>query len=132
MLLSYRLCVSNELDGLSARLNALVSDQKLPEALVPDIMVIVDELLSNLLKYGCGTFLEVTLKRNRDSVELMCEDDGRAFNPLQNERPDMDLPIEQREIGGLGIELILAMTALQHYQRKKEYNQLLLTLPIPQ
>ncbi|UTF60295.1 ATP-binding protein [Gilvimarinus sp. DA14] len=130
--MQYRLYRPRELDDLSARLAALVEAGELPEALVSDIMVIVDELLSNLLKYGGGSFLNIELQRENETIELLCRDDGSPFNPLKNERPNLDLPIEQREIGGLGIELILTLTARQHYWREREYNRLLLTLPIPQ
>lgn len=34
--------------------------------------------------------------------QIAVEDDGRPFNPLDAPPPDLDLPIEERPIGGLG------------------------------
>ncbi|WP_020209175.1 ATP-binding protein [Gilvimarinus chinensis] len=127
-LIKHRLESTRELDILAGKLQELVAGGELEASLVSDIMIIVDEVISNLFKYGGGQFLDVSLSRKGNDIELLCLDDGSAFNPLKSDRANMDLPIEQREIGGLGLELILALTADQYYLRKNEYNHLFLTL----
>ncbi|MDO3383061.1 ATP-binding protein [Gilvimarinus algae] len=122
---------TDELDGLMHQLRTLAARDKLPEPLITDIMVIADEILSNLLKYGGGDRLELNLYRRPGDIELLCIDNGTAFNPLLADRPDLDLPIEKREIGGLGLELVLAMTDTQDYRREANQNFLTLTLPLP-
>ena len=39
-------------------------------------------------------------------LETKIEDDGRPFNPLESLESDLDLPLEQRSIDGLGIHLV--------------------------
>ena len=44
-------------------------------------------------------------------------DDGVAFNPLAVPPPDTTLPLEERELGGLGIHLVRNLTDEATYGR---------------
>ncbi len=130
--LNFRLLSTAELDSFGRGVQLFLQNQRLPDTLQSDIMVIIDELLSNLLKYGDGHFLDVSLECRHDQLVLLCLDDGAVFNPLASKRRDLDLPMEEREIGGLGIELVLGLTETQHYWRENGLNHIELTLPLPQ
>ena len=130
--LNFRLLSAADLDGFSIRVQLFLHNHGLSDTIQSDIMVIIDELLSNLLKYGGGHFLDVRLECRHKLLVLLCLDDGAAFNPLTSKRPDLDLPMEEREIGGLGIELVMGLTETQHYWRENGYNHIELTLPLPQ
>ena len=39
-------------------------------------------------------------------VMLIFEDDGMPYNPLQKVDPDVNAPMSEREVGGLGIYLV--------------------------
>jgi serine/threonine-protein kinase RsbW len=54
------------------------------------------------------------------------EDRGREFNPLEVGEPDLDTPIEDRQLGGLGIHLVKNMVDLAQYRREGDRNILLL------
>jgi anti-sigma regulatory factor (Ser/Thr protein kinase) len=54
------------------------------------------------------------------------EDDGRPFNPLQIPPPDMDRPLEQRSVGGLGLHLVRELTSSIEYTRREEKNHLVM------
>jgi serine/threonine-protein kinase RsbW len=56
------------------------------------------------------------------------DDDGREFNPLQIPPPELDRPIEERKIGGLGIHLVRDMSEKIEYQRNQGHNQIQITL----
>ncbi|NOT55229.1 MAG: ATP-binding protein, partial [Deltaproteobacteria bacterium] len=56
------------------------------------------------------------------AVEL--EDAGRAFNPLDNPDPDVTLPLEEREVGGLGIFLVRKFMTDLVYQRAEGKNRM--------
>lgn len=126
-ILSTELRGTNELDQLAQALRAHASDGKLPREMVSDLMVITDELLSNMLKYGNGDLLRMSVTRETDRWHIEFIDNGNAFDPLDAERPDLDTPMEKRDIGGLGLELVIAMTDSQEYQRIENHNHLLLT-----
>src|SRR5438874_13628800 len=72
------------------------------------LLVIFDELLTNVVTYGYeGSASEghveaaLSLDGNRLIVEFI--DDGRPFDPLTAPQPDTDLPLADRPIGGIGL-----------------------------
>ena len=66
--------------------------------------------LANVIMYAYpkGTQGEVTLSADVVDHVLCMEirDQGIPFNPLQQLEADLDVPLEERQIGGLGIHLI--------------------------
>ena len=75
------------------------------------IHLVVEELVTNVVKYaypdGTNDYLDVELMRDESGLTLRFRDAGVPFNPLKRESPDTSLPVEQREIGGLGIFLVI-------------------------
>ena len=53
-------------------------------------------------------------------------DDGRSFDPLTTPPPDMDLPLEERPIGGIGIAIVRALVDEIGYTREHNHNRLIL------
>jgi len=90
------------------------------------IMLVLEELITNLVKYGyrdrpAGS-AEVILVLEESRLMLELVDDGDPFDPLEQPPPDLDAPIEERELGGLGIHIIRALADEVHYQRAGERN----------
>lgn len=52
-------------------------------------------------------------------------DNGQPFDPTAAPDPDLSLPLEQRQPGGLGIHLMRAMTDRLHYRRSDDGNNIL-------
>jgi serine/threonine-protein kinase RsbW len=104
--------------------------------LLPDdehrrLLVIFDELLTNVVTYGYeGTASDghveaaLSLEGNRLIVEFV--DDGRPFDPLTTAQPDLDLPVEERPIGGLGIAIVRTLVDEIGYTRDGNHNRLIL------
>ncbi|AOE49215.1 ATP-binding protein [Kangiella sediminilitoris] len=95
-------------------------------------LLVADEVVSNIKKYseGHSDAIKITCSMQSNSPkELVIEiaDDGNQFNPLAEENPDLESPVENRDIGGLGIYLIKSLTAEQHYKWLEGSNYLLLT-----
>ena len=75
------------------------------------INVAIDELLSNIIKYGYvkqpgPVTVSVIAKDDPHGVCIRFEDEGIPYNPLNKEDPDVSLSVEERGIGGLGIFLV--------------------------
>jgi anti-sigma regulatory factor (Ser/Thr protein kinase) len=89
-----------------------------------------DELLSNLVKYGYPDdgvhLIECEIGREGDTVVAVIRDDGVPFNPLNQPSPDTSLPLEAREMGGLGIHLVRRLFDEVRYQRRDGRNVLTL------
>ncbi|MGA9118119.1 MAG: ATP-binding protein [Bacteroidota bacterium] len=69
----------------------------------------VEELFTNIVKYGQPTSDEVTISLKRDSGRLVVELTDRGdipFDPTAAPEVDTSLKLEERKVGGLGIHLI--------------------------
>ena len=75
------------------------------------IDVAIDELFSNISRYAYpGGQGEATVRFVFDEAERVCSvifmDRGIPFDPLAQEAPDVNSPLADRPIGGLGIFLV--------------------------
>ena len=129
-----RITVSSDAAGLRAARDCVerfAADAALPETERAHLHLIVEELLTNLLKYGYdfGRMgeAELSFRRDGDRMILTVIDDGRAFDPLAAPPPDLDQPVEDRPIGGLGLHLIRSLAEEARYERIAGRNHLTLT-----
>jgi len=106
----------------------------IPDELRSDLFVIVDEVVSNLLKYGGvkreELDLEIRASIDETNLVLRFSDSGLPFDPLSAKAPALDIPVERRREGGLGIHLFRALTDTQRYVREDGRNVLVLTRSI--
>lgn len=72
------------------------------------ISVVADELVTNIVDYSGSTYLDVEILRDDKGITMRFRDGGLAFNPLEQDPPDTSLPMEERNIGGLGIFLVVS------------------------
>ena len=128
------LCIASDLGEL-ARLHDAVAELgeagDWPPDLVYQIDLVLEELIVNTVNYGYDDDarheIEVTLTSDEDVFTVEIIDDGHAFNPLEDApEPDLDLGIEDRPIGGLGIHLMRVMMDDVHYRREQNKNHLTL------
>lgn len=92
----------------------------------PDVAVIVDEIASNIVRCSGATSFSVTVRGSR-IVEF--SDDGVAFNPLEVEAPDVDLPVLERPNGRLGLFIVQELSESVTYRRTEDgRNVLTITL----
>jgi len=79
------------------------------ERAILDLQLAVDEICSNSVRHGYGGRegrIEVTVDRNGRFIEVVVRDWGRAFDPEQIPDPKLDIPLEERSLGGLGLYLV--------------------------
>lgn len=98
-------------------------------------LVVTDEVISNIQKYSnnSDSAIDISCKVYSSSPQeltLEIQDNGIHFNPLDEEVPDLEIPVEEREIGGLGLYLIKSLTSEQRYQRVKDNNLLQLMFKV--
>ena len=90
----------------------------------------LDEVVANVIRHGYDDtdehVIRVRLWLEDDLLTMQVGDDGRPFNPLLAPEPDLERPIEQRPVGGLGIHIIRTMMDDIEYRRTNGQN--LLTL----
>lgn len=87
--------------------------------------VALDEILSNIVQYGyagqeSSSRIEIQLRHEGEALEMIILDDAPPFNPLAAEAPDTSLSVEERPVGGLGIEIVRRLMDVIEYQRGKD------------
>ncbi len=92
------------------------------------LMTAVDEACTNVIKYGGSTEIEIRCHVEGELVEVQITDDGVAFNPLEAPTPDTNAPLEEREVGGLGIHFIRTLMTDVKYERREGRNNITMTL----
>jgi len=130
-----RLSIPATDDGIKAALDALEqlwADQGVSRAVTWPVEVTLDEVLANVVRHGLAgrgesarVELELQLEPGEPPrCELRVEDDGPAFDPLAAAAPDTSLGVDERPIGGLGIELVKRLMDEVHYERTEGRNRL--------
>ena len=77
----------------------------------PEILIAAEEIFVNIASYAYKPaeegYVKLTVSvENRAKVIIQFEDSGLPFNPLEVQTPDLDAPIMERKIGGLGIHYV--------------------------
>ncbi|MBT4489629.1 MAG: transporter substrate-binding domain-containing protein, partial [Rhodospirillaceae bacterium] len=94
----------------------------IPPAIAVKFNIIFDELLNNIISYAYVDDeehnIEVRMKRTGSRLNVTISDDGTPFNPLSLEKPDTELSLEDRDIGGMGIHLVRNLVDEVFYHRR--------------
>jgi serine/threonine-protein kinase RsbW len=106
---------------------AFVSEQAIAADEAARILILLEELLTNLMKYGYPDRAEpgqaeIVLELNGSRLEIEFIDDGCAFDPFAVAPPDLDEPLEARPVGGLGLHILRSLTDDSRYERRNETN----------
>jgi len=115
------------LEGLSAAtqfLQSSLNDAGCSEKTKSSLMVAMDEIASNIVYYSGAKEFEVDVSFSDDSVRVVFSDSGTAFDPLGKDDPDVSLPAEHRDIGGLGLFMVKRMMDELHYVHDGDRNVL--------
>lgn len=119
-----------ELSALAEKIDDLAEKWELSQALAMNINLVIEEALSNIIFYAFADNdkheIKISVSLNNNMLIIKITDNGIPFNPLLQELPDINLPAEERPVGGLGIFLISQIMDEMHYARQK--NQNILTL----
>ena len=82
----------------------------------------VEEAVGNIIDYSGATELTLSADFSDGQLSITITDDGKPFNPLTAPEPELDVPIEDRKIGGLGILYMRKMSDSLTYQRTGHQN----------
>jgi serine/threonine-protein kinase RsbW len=71
--------------------------------------IAVDEAITNIIMHGElveENKIRLKCEKRGDRVKIVIEDEGKPFDPTTTENPDLNAPLEEREMGGLGVYFI--------------------------
>ena len=106
-------------------------DQGFDDKTVYKIHLSCEEALVNIINYAYPDQkgnIEISYQplRSGRGIILKIIDMGISFNPLEKPDPDLEVPLEEREIGGLGIFMIKQIMDKVDYKREDKKNILTL------
>ena len=125
------LCMSNdieELNKLEPFLNGIFERENLDMSMLPQIDLALEEAVTNIIMYAYpegekGT-AELTVEVADGQISATLIDSGTPFNPLQQQEANLDVSLEERKIGGLGIHLIKEIMDVVEYAYEDGRNVL--------
>jgi serine/threonine-protein kinase RsbW len=130
----YRTRVKNELPALKQLATALEREligRNIPEQIVFEINLCLEEILTNIIQYGFPDGrkheIDVALSLHDSVLTITIIDAGAAFDPTRPTiHPDIYAELSQRDIGGLGLHIVHEMMDEVRYERKRSQNRLTL------
>jgi anti-anti-sigma factor len=119
-----------ELERVSHAVEELGQRLGLPAKVTFELNLAVDEVVTNIISYAYDDRraheIVIRLEEKSGDIVVEIEDDGRPFNPLTVPEPRVDLPLEERRIGGLGMHLVRKLTDAVEYHRRRDKNLLVM------
>ncbi len=90
-------------------INGFLEKKDMNSKIISQIDIVVDEICSNIFNYAYKdkkgqVLVEISYQDNLVTIRFV--DTGVKFNPLEKEDPDVNLSLQERKIGGLGIYLV--------------------------
>ncbi len=120
----------SEIAKVNEKLDEFAGQFDMPPAIAATFHIIFDDLLNNVISYGFNDeqrhLIDITMELTANSIIVTVADDGVPFNPIDETAPDTKLSVEDRQIGGLGIHLVINMVDDISYQRTGDKNVLTL------
>ena len=126
----------SELDSIFSELETISSEYGIHAEIQNNLCLCIDEVFSNIVKhaYDDGNEHEIEIVFNYDAhgrkFTITISDDGRPFNPLEAKTPDLTIDFLEREIGGLGLFIVLNIMSNVEYNRTDCINRLKMTKSI--
>ncbi len=115
------------LQGRKEELNATFSTALKCFDVRATVLLVIDELVSNLLKHGFSvepnqrSYLKIEF--DDEWLEIELRDNGHRFNPLVQPEPiSLGQGLSDRPVGGLGLYLVLRMMDEMHYEWRQPWN----------
>ena len=122
---------AEEAPRVAKKVDQFLTEKNIPESIINRLLLCIDELVTNIIAHAYtdkkehAVLLECRLYDNR--IELELRDDGKPFDPTKKQAPSIDMPMEDRGIGGLGIHLVSTLMDKVEYHREGDFNVLVST-----
>jgi anti-sigma regulatory factor (Ser/Thr protein kinase) len=114
-----------EISALTGDLLDFLKGQTVDARTANRVALIVEEMLTNLGMHGACTDIPagVTITVLPGHVNGEIVDQGLPFDPRSAPAPDLELALEARPIGGLGLYLMRQFTCSLDYSRRDGQNR---------
>lgn len=115
-----------EIARLSETVDEIGRNYGIPAEILYAVNLALDEILTNVISYGYAEpgeqVIRVRLTIAANELVAEIEDEARPFNPLEAPAPEVNAPLQDKPLGGLGIHLARTMTDAMAYRRENGKN----------
>lgn len=116
---------------LAEAVEVLAESEAWPAEVKFHVDLVLEEIAQNIVSYGYpdgrpGQF-EVSIRQQGDHLLITIEDDGDAFDPFSLAEPNLELSLDERSIGGLGVHFARTLMNSHRYERVDGRNRVELT-----
>lgn len=123
----------DELRNLLTKIDEFLAHNCKNPALVNKIVMCMDELVTNVISYAYTDkaeheiYISAQVDNVKHEVSIIIKDDGEEFDPTNPNKPNIHHPIQQRQVGGLGLHIVSSILDKMVYHRENEMNVLTVT-----
>ena len=97
------------------------------DRLTARLFLVVEEAVANVVNYSGASAMTLKAWHEDDGLKISVADDGIPFDPTHYPPPNLNVPGEERQEGGLGIHYIRTMASGVAYRRENGNNILTLS-----
>jgi serine/threonine-protein kinase RsbW len=91
---------------ISNAVSEVMERAQIDAAIIPKVLLAVDEACTNIVLYAYPErkgYIRLSCWLNHHDFVISIEDKGKPFNPCSVPPPKLDVNLEDRRVGGLGI-----------------------------
>jgi sigma-B regulation protein RsbU (phosphoserine phosphatase) len=125
---------TENLNDVMRFISAELEKLEYPPDLKNEICIAVEEIFVNIVDYAYNPDsgnVDISISTKEKTV-VKFEDTGRPYNPLEQASPDLEKPLLEREIGGLGVFMVKKIMDTTEYSRIGNKNVLVITKSHPE
>lgn len=115
-----------EITRVGERIDGFCAARGLESRIGYAVNLAIDEVLVNTITYGYEDeelhYIEITVCKTEDSIEVSITDDGREFDSSQVPETDFAGSLDGRPLGGLGLLLVHQVMDKVEYKRSGDRN----------
>jgi sigma-B regulation protein RsbU (phosphoserine phosphatase) len=105
--------------------DSIARERALPTDVVFALQICVEELLTNIVRHGGmqSATIDLSLGLFADRIQLIIEDNGKPFDVTTSSHRRIELPLNEVQPGGLGVQLIHSFADRLAYERTATGNR---------
>lgn len=118
---------TEKLEEVLAFVNTQLEQLDCPMKIQTQLDIAVEEIFVNIAHYAYPekdgeAYILLEITEEPISVRITFIDNGKPYDPLAREDPDVTLSAEERQIGGLGIYMVKKSMDAVNYEYKNGQN----------
>lgn len=118
------------LSVISSAISEAMKQANIEAAIIPRVLLAVDEACTNIALYAYPErkgYIWLACWLNHGYFVISIEDKGKPFNPCSVPPPKLDVSLDDRKVGGLGIYFLRTfMDEISYKYNPKTGNQLIM------